>query len=93
MNEFGSSFAIEKEPPFFSLEMPLFGAYSPADLLDRHLERSGDVHAKQVCNLPLPAKGAVSWTHFGGDLLWNSISEPLAILVTHCELHCRDATS
>ncbi|ELU12842.1 hypothetical protein CAPTEDRAFT_219242 [Capitella teleta] len=45
---------------------PLFATFSPADLLDRHLERCGDVHAKQVGNLPLPARGAVSWTHFGG---------------------------
>ena len=47
--------------------MPFYAGYSPPDLLDRHLASGGDIHTKELSQIPLTSQGAVAWTHFGGN--------------------------
>ena len=48
------------------LAKPVFETYSPPELLDRHLQMGGDIHAKQLSKIPLTNQDSINWTHFGG---------------------------
>ncbi|XP_061169863.1 hamartin-like isoform X2 [Saccostrea echinata] len=48
------------------LPTPIFETYSPPELLDRHLQLGGNIHAKQLSRIPLTNQDSINWTHFGG---------------------------
>ncbi|CAH1785297.1 unnamed protein product, partial [Owenia fusiformis] len=45
---------------------PLFSTFSPSELLDRHIQLGGELHAKELSKIPLTSQTAINWTHFGG---------------------------
>ncbi|XP_054769936.2 hamartin-like [Lytechinus pictus] len=51
----------------FSRSGPLHAVFSPAEMLDRHINMSDDVHDKELSRLPLTSQKSVNWTHYGGS--------------------------
>lgn len=46
---------------------PLHAEFSPAEILDRHISMSDEVHDKELSRLPLTSQKSVNWTHYGGS--------------------------
>eukprot|EP00057_Strongylocentrotus_purpuratus_P008713 XP_011663187.1 PREDICTED: hamartin isoform X1 [Strongylocentrotus purpuratus] len=46
---------------------PLHAVFSPAEMLDRHISMSDEVHDKELSRLPLTSQKSVNWTHYGGS--------------------------
>lgn len=57
---------IKESPNKPELPIPVFETFSPPELLDRHLQMGGDIHAKQLSKIPLTNQDSINWTHFGG---------------------------
>lgn len=63
------------------LPIPVFETFSPPELLDRHLQMGGEIHAKQLSKIPLTNQDSINWTHFGGRM---GNHEQTANLNFHC---------
>lgn len=63
------------------LPIPVFETFSPPELLDRHLQMGGEIHAKQLSKIPLTNQDSINWTHFGGRM---GNREQTANLNFHC---------
>ncbi|XP_070531599.1 hamartin-like [Ptychodera flava] len=66
---------LEQSPHCSNLSFPSPGVsmnnsylmgLSPAQLLDRHIELGGELHAEELSRVPLPSQSSADWTHFGG---------------------------
>lgn len=55
-----------ESPNKSGLPIPVFETFSPPELLDRHLQMGGEIHAKQLSKIPLTNQDSINWTHFGG---------------------------
>lgn len=55
-----------ESPNKSELPIPVFETFSPPELLDRHLQMGGEIHAKQLSKIPLTNQDSINWTHFGG---------------------------